>query len=115
MLLTKAFILILRYCDFRMKNRLKISIFSSFSSRLAPDISLDQKINLFFIGLLDSELFKGATHTLMRQPLLHKEKHCATRVLLVTHFYRKPPLEEGYAGEIAVTGGLIDRFQLVDQ
>ena len=115
MLLTKAFILILRYCDFRMKNRLKISIFSSFSSRLAPDISLDQKINLFFIGLLDSELFKGAAHTLMRQPLLHKEKHCATRVLLVTHFYRKPPLEEGYAGEIAVTGGLIDRFRLADQ
>ena len=115
MLLTKAFILILRYCDFRMKNRLKISIFSSFSSRLAPDISLDQKINLFFIGLLDSELFKGAAQTLMRQPLLHKEKHCATRVLLVTHFYRKPPLEEGYAGEIAVTGGLIDRFRLADQ
>ena len=27
------------------------------------------KINLFFIGLLDSELFKGAAHTLMRQPL----------------------------------------------
>ena len=26
------------------------------------------KINLFFIGLLDSELFKGAAHTLMRQP-----------------------------------------------
>ena len=73
------------------------------------------KINLFFIGLLDSELFKGAAHTLMRQPLLHKEKHCATRVLLVTHFYRKPPLEEGYAGEIAVTGGLIDRFRLADQ
>lgn len=43
------------------------------------------------------------------------EKHCATRVLLVTHFYRKPPLEEGYAGEIAVTGGLIDRFRLADQ
>ena len=74
----------------------------------------DRKI-LFFIGLLDSELFKGAAHTLMRQPLLHKEKHCATRVLLVTHFYRKPPLEEGYAGEIAVTGGLIDRFRLADQ
>ena len=115
MLLTKAFILILRYCDFKTKSLLKISIFSCFSSRLAPDISLDQKINLFFFGLLDSELFKGAAHTLMRQPLLHKEKHCATRVLLVTHFYRKPPLEEGYAGEIAVTGGLIDGFQLADQ
>ena len=115
MLFTKAFILILRYCDFRMKNRLKISIFSSFSSRLAPDISLDQKINLFFIGLLDSELFKGAAHTLMRQPRLHKEKHCATRVLLVTHFHRRPQRIDDCDGEIAVTGGLIDGFQLADQ
>ena len=115
MLLTKAFILILRYCDFRMKNRLKISIFSSFSSRLAQDISLDQKINLFFIGLLDSELFKGAAHTLMRQPLLHKEKHCATRVLLVTHFYRRPQRIDTCDGKTAVTGGLIDKFQLADQ
>ena len=63
MLLTKAFILILRYCDFRMKNRLKISIFSSW---LAPDphknisnhttTAGDRKI-LFLICLLDSELF----------------------------------------------------------
>ena len=98
-----------------MKNRLKISIFSSFSSRLAQDISLDQKINLFFIGLLDSELFKGAAHTLMRQPLLHKEKHCATRVLLVTHFYRRPQRIDTCDGKTAVTGGLIDKFQLADQ
>ena len=53
--------------------------------------------------------------SLMRQPRLHKEKHCATRVLLVTHFHRRPQRIDTCDGETAVTGGLIDRFQLVDQ
>ena len=53
--------------------------------------------------------------SLMRQPLLHKEKHCATRELLVTHFHRRPQRIDTCDGETAVTGGLIDRFQLADQ
>ena len=51
----------------------------------------------------------------MRQPRLHKEKHCATSVLLVTHFYRRPQRIDTCDGKTAVTGGLIDRFQLADQ
>ena len=53
--------------------------------------------------------------SLMRQPLLHKEKRCATRVLLVTQFHRRPQRIDACDGETAVTGGLIDGFQLADQ
>ena len=78
MLLTKAFILILRYCDFRMKNRLKISIFHPDSHqiyhwawhiriqalpanqiriKISPTIQLRLEIEkfCFFIVLLDRE------------------------------------------------------------
>ena len=42
----------------------------------------DRKI-LFFICLLDSELFKGAAHTLMRQPLFYANLQCVHRTAAI--------------------------------
>ena len=71
--------------------------------------------NLYFFNCLLDGAHTNDLKSLMRQPLLHKEKHCATRVLLVTHFHRRPQRIDTCDGETAVTGGLIDRFQLADQ